>query len=85
MANHDWPVSLIETQGATQEILSFIETYIKDLEEKVVEAQDLHRDYETLKITFSKQERYIAELEKQLILLQKTLDLIDKNRGVDNG
>lgn len=85
MANHDWPVSLIETHGATQNNLRFIETYIKDLEEKVVEAQDLHRDYETLKITSSKQERYIAELEKQLILLQKTLDLIDKNRGVDDG
>ena len=85
MDNYDWPVSLIEAQGATQEILRFIESHIKDLEEKVVEAQDLHRDYETLKITSSKQERYIAELEKQLILLQKTLDLIDKNRGVDDG
>lgn len=85
MAKCDWPVSLIETHGATQENLCFLESYIKDLEGKVVEEQDLYRDYETLKITSSRQERYIAELEKQLSLLQKTLDLIDRNRGVDDG
>ena len=85
MAERNWPVSLIETHGATQEILCFLESHINDLEGKVVEAQDLHRDYEALKTISSRQDRYIAELEKQLSLLQKTLDLIDKNGGGGDG
>ena len=35
-----------------------------------------------LKETSAKQERYIAELEKQLSLLQKTLDLIAQRQNI---
>ena len=85
MAKHEWPVSLIETHGVTEENLLFIEAYIKDLESKAVDLQDLYRDHESLKAISAKQDRYIAELEKQLRLLQKTLDLIDRNGGEEGG
>ena len=85
MAKHDWPVSMLDETVASQDTLLFIETYIKDLEENTVKLQDLYRDYESLKAISAKQDRYIAELEKQLSLLQKTLDLIDKNGGGESG
>lgn len=85
MSKYDWPVSIIESNGASHENMCFLETYIKDLEAKEVDLQDLHREHESLKAISAKQDRYIAELEKQLSLLQKTLDLIDKNGGGGDG
>ena len=50
---------------------------------------DVNAYIEQINIVFSHKEAelrtYIAELEKQLSLLQKTLDLIDKKGGGEDG
>jgi predicted RNase H-like nuclease (RuvC/YqgF family) len=58
---------------------------IQGLEEQLADLELLEEENDTLKSRCARQERYIKELEKQLELLQKTLDLIDKNRGETNG
>lgn len=60
-------------------------TTIQELEEQLANLELLEEENDTLKSRCVRQERYIKELEKQLELLQKTLDLIDKNRGETNG
>ena len=60
-------------------------TTIQELEEQLADLELLEEENDTLKSRCVRQERYIKELEKPLELLQKTLDLIDKNRGEPNG
>ena len=61
--------------------MAFLDAYVKDSNNTTADLEELYKEHEILKDTSAKQERYIAELEKQLRLLQKTLDLIDKNGG----
>lgn len=56
-------------------------TTIQELEEQLADLELLKEENDTLKSRCVRQERYIKELEKQLELLQKTLDLIDKREG----
>ena len=56
-------------------------TTIQELEEQLADLELLEEENDTLKSRCVRQERYIKELEKQLELLQKTLDLIDKREG----
>lgn len=60
-------------------------TTIQGLEVQLADLELLEEENDALKSRCVRQERYIKELEKQLELLQKTLDLIDKNRGDTNG
>lgn len=85
MAKYDWPVSLLEGHGISEEILVFFDTYVKDSDKKGDALDDLYKEHEILKDTSAKQDRYIAVLEKQLSLLQKTLDLVDRNGGDEDG
>ena len=81
MAKYDWPISMIEGYGVSDVTMQFLDTYVKNSDKKAADLEELYKKHELLKDTSAKQERYIAELEKQLSLLQKTLDLIDKNGG----
>lgn len=85
MPEYDWPISLIEGHGISKDIMMFLDTYVKDSNQKADALNELYKEHELLKATSAKQDRYIAELEKQLSLLQKTLDLIDKNGGGGDG
>jgi hypothetical protein len=85
MTRYDWPVSLLEGHGISEEILVLFDTYVKDSDKKADANYELYKEHEILKETSAKQDRYIAALEKQLILLQKTLDLVDRNGGDENG
>lgn len=85
MAKYEWPISLIEKRGVSDEILAFLDTYVKDSNKKAADLEELYKKYELLKDTSAKQDRYIAELEKQLQLLQKTLELIDKREIGEDG
>ena len=81
MADLHWPISMLEGCQVPADTLRFLNAYAEDNDRHWDELQKLHKDHEMLKDTSAKQDRYIAELEKQLRLLQKTLDLIDKNGG----
>ena len=79
MSKYIWPVSLLEEYKVPEDILVFFQSFVEDHNAKCEQLEALYNDHELLKDTSSKQERYIAELEKHVRLLQKTLDIIDKN------
>ena len=79
MNRYIWPVSMLEEHKVPEEILVFFQRYVEDAEDRSKEFEKLYDEHQLLKNTSSKQERYIAELEKQIHILQKTLDLVDKN------
>lgn len=81
MTRFPWPGSMLEEHNVPAQTIQFFQEEHDDYEMALKQYDDLRNDYQLLKDTSAKQERYIAELEKQLILLQKTLDLIDKNGG----
>lgn len=85
MAKCDWPGSMLEEHKVPAELVKFFQTIFEESQEKSEKYAELSADFRMLENTCARQDRYIAELEKQLSLLQKTLDLVDKNRGVDNG
>jgi len=58
----------------------FFNSYSEDAETTSKNLNELYKEHQLLKKTAAKQERYIAELEKQIGLLQKTLELVDKNK-----
>ena len=82
-----WPISMLEGCQVPAETLRFLNAYAEDNDKHWDDLQDLHKEHDLLKETYAKQERYIAEIEKQLCLLQKTLELVDRNmKGVrENG
>lgn len=85
MAKCDWPGSMLEEHKVPAELVKFFQTIFEESQEKSEKYAELSADFRMLENTCARQDRYIAELEKQLSLLQKTLDLVDKNRGVDDG
>ena len=80
MSKYLWPVSMLEDYKVPGDILVFFQGLVEDSNEKSEQLEELYIEHELLKDTSSKQERYIVELEKQIGLLQKTLDLVDKNK-----
>lgn len=80
-----WPISMLDGYNINADTLVFLDAYAREAEGNHKKLCDLYEEHELLKATSAKQDRYIAELEKQLGLLQKTLDLIDKNGGRENG
>ena len=85
MGDFLWPVNLLVGSGVSAEIMHYLDTYIREAEKDKLVLSDLQKEHELLQAASAKQDRYIAELEKQLSLLQKTLDLIDKNGGEEDG
>ena len=85
MPEYVWPISLLEDFDIPAEKINFLNIWALDTEKTNEMLHDLSLKHELLEATCAKQERYIAELEKQLCLLQKTLDLIDRNGGGANG
>lgn len=79
MSKYPWPVSMLEGHNIEEGTLMFFQKYVEDYDKTTEEAKALYEEHQLLKDTSAKQERYIAELEKQIGLLQKTLDLVDKN------
>ena len=84
MPKYEWPISMLEDCNVPVSTLVFLDSFAKESNQRSEEFIKLYEEHEFLKATAAKQERYIAELEKQLGLLQKTLDLIDA-RGDGNG
>lgn len=80
MSKHTWPVTMLEEYRVKEEILQFFQGYVEDYKKATKNLEELYEEHQLLQTTSSKQERYIAELEKQIGLLQKTLDLVDKNK-----
>lgn len=80
MSNYAWPVSMLEGCNVPAETMMFFQSVWDESEEKSKKLADLHNEHEILKGTCAKQERYIEELEKQICILQKTLELVDKNK-----
>jgi hypothetical protein len=80
MSKYTWPVSMLEEYQLPVEILLFFQGYVEGAEDRGKEFEKLHDEHQLLKDTSAKQERYIVELEKQIGLLQKTLDLVDRNK-----
>lgn len=81
MDKYVWPISMLENCKIDTSTMVFLDAYAREAEKTHQKLSDLHEEHELLKSTSAKQDRYIAELEKQLNLLQKTLDLID-TKGV---
>ena len=79
MSKYIWPVTMLEGTNASEDLLLFFSGLFEESDRKSHELDALYAEHQLLKATSSKQDRYIAELEKQLSLLQKTLDLVDKN------
>ena len=79
MSKYTWPVSLLEGYGVEDTALTFFQKYVEDCDKGAEKAEALSKEHQLLKDTSAKHERYIAELEKQIGILQKTLDLVDKN------
>ena len=80
MSNYTWPVTMLEEHKVPVELLKFFQGYVEDYDKSTKKLETLYEEHKLLQATSSKQERYIAELEKQIGLLQKTLDLVDKNK-----
>ncbi len=80
-----WLISMLEGCQVPTETLAYLNKYAEDNDRNYTHLQELYKDHELLKETSAKQDRYIAELEKQLHLLQKTLELVDKNGGGEDG
>jgi hypothetical protein len=78
---------MLEGCQVPEDTLCFLNGYAEDNDRNWDELKDLRKEHELLKELSAKQDRYIAELEKQLTLLQKTLELVDRNmKGVrENG
>ena len=79
MSKYTWPVTMLEEYKVPADALVFFQGFVEGSEEKSKKLEELYIELELLKDTSSKQERYITELEKQIGILQKTLDLVDKN------
>lgn len=73
-----WPVCMLPA-SVDPTVLQFLESFIKEKDELHEKLGNLHREHKQSLALIDKQERYIAELEKHIKLLQKTLDLVDKN------
>ena len=83
MAEYVWPVCMLEEYKIPADTLTFFDSYARESDRKHQALSDLYKEHELLKSTSAKQDRYITELEKQLSLLQKTLDLVERNtKGV---
>lgn len=80
MSRYQWPASLLEDFKVPGETIGFFQSIWQESEEKSKKLEDLYNEHQLLKDTSAKQERYIAELEKQIGILQKTLDLVDRNK-----
>ena len=80
MSKYTWPVSMLEEHQVPVDILLFFQGYVEGAEDRGKEFEKLYDEHNLLKDRSAKQERYIAELEKQLNILQKTLDLMDQNK-----
>ena len=74
-----FPVTMLAEYGVPVDIMLFFNGYFVDMEKNNADRQRLFEEKELLGSTVKKQDMYIAELEKQLKLLQKTLDLIYRN------
>ena len=74
----EWPVGLLP-ETTSEEVKYFFEMEFREHQALVDKHNALLKENEGAKATIARQERYIAELEKQLQLLQKTLDLVDRN------
>ena len=79
MAKYVWPVCLLEEYNIPADTLTFFDSYAMESDKNHQALSDLYKEHELLKSTSVNQDRYIAELEKQLRILQKTLDLVDRN------
>ena len=73
-----WPVCMLPA-SIDPTILQFLENFVKEKDELYEKLGNLHQEHEQGLALIDKQERYIAELEKHIHLLQKTLDVVDKN------
>lgn len=80
MSKYTWPVTMLEEYEVPADILVFFQGFVEGSEDKSKKLEELNSEHQLLKDTSAKQERYIAELEKQIGILQKTLDLVDKNK-----
>ena len=81
MADYIWPVSMLEGYNVPSEVVNVLDEFVRTGNLHYQNLTDLYKECELLKATSAKQDRYIAELEKQLELLQKTLNLIDAKGG----
>jgi hypothetical protein len=80
-----WPVCMLPA-SVDPTILQFLESFVIEKHELHEKLRDLHLEHEQSLALIDKKERYIAELEKHIQLLQKTLDLVDKNmKHISNG
>lgn len=80
MSEYTWPVTMLEEYKVPADILLFFQGFVEGCNDKSKELEELNSKHNLLNDTSAKQERYIAELEKQIGILQKTLDLVDKNK-----
>lgn len=85
MSKYVWPISMLEEYQIDPTTMVFLDSYIRESEIRLQKLNDLHNEHELLKSTSAKQDRYIAELEKQLNLLHKTLSLIDEKGVGEDG
>ena len=74
----DWIGGFSQAEWTNHQWQLLITDEIRELEEKLATMPLLEEERDALMVRCARQERYIFELEKQLELLQKTLDLIDK-------
>lgn len=74
----DWLVLLGQEEWCNRGWQSIIIDKVHRLEVMLNTIEDAEEERDILLKRCEKQERYIQELEKQLTLLQKTLDLIEK-------
>lgn len=85
MARFEWPASMLEECPVKGETILFFDTVWKESEEKSKKICELQEENEQLKAVIGKQDQYISSLEKQLALLQKTVDLIYDRSVEKNG
>ena len=80
-----WPLHLLQGFNIPRETLCYLYQFAEEANNWEKELEALRGENETIKAASAMKDRYISELEKQLSLLQKTLDLIDKNGGGKDG
>ena len=85
MSKYNWPASMLEKYKLPADVMTFFDSFSKESFDTSERLDTLFAEHEALKSTSAKQDRYITELEKQITLLQKTLDLIDRNGGGEDG
>lgn len=85
MAKYVWPISMLEEYKIDTTTMVFLDSYVRESETLRQKLIGLQNEHELLKSTSAMQNRYLAQLEKQLNLLHKTLSLIDEKGVGEDG